>query len=131
MADFDYIGTREDARQILIDFGGAEPGLVFTHKTAGAYNPATGTSASTTSTTTAIGVVLPYGDGVAAREGSLIQRGDLQAFVAALDLSGNPIPAPVKPDTCVAPDGKTYTVENVKATAPNGVAVLYEIQLRR
>lgn len=131
MADFDYIATREDARQILLDFGGATPGLVFTRTATGAYDPAIGEPATTATTTAAIGVTFAYSNGATTAPGSLIQAGDLQAFVAALDLGGSPITTPAKPDTCLAPDGHTYTVENVKALAPTGIAVLYEIQLRR
>lgn len=98
---------------------------------AGTYDPAAGGGTPTITTTAAIGATFAYSNGATTREGSLIQQGDLQAFVAALDLSGNPLPAPVKPDTCLAPDGHTYTVESVKALAPTGIAVLYEIQLRR
>ncbi|WP_338762007.1 hypothetical protein [Massilia sp. METH4] len=128
--DFDYNATAADARQTLIDFGGAEPGLVFTRTMAGAFDPS-GEPASGTTTWAAIGLTFAYGLGATTAPGSLIQAGDLQAFVAALDLSGAPLLVPAKPDRCLAPDGHTYTVESVKATAPAGVPVLYEIQLSR
>lgn len=130
--DFDYIQTREDARQVLIDFGGAEPGITFTRITKGGHVPgAGGPAAGSTITTVAIGVVLPYGPGATTREGSLILASDQRAYVAAVDLGGAEILAPAKPDKCTGPDGTVYTVENVWATAPAGIVVLYELQLRR
>lgn len=130
--DFDYIATREDARQILVDFGGAEPGLTFTRTTTGGHQPgAGGPAAGSTTTTIAIGVILPYGPGATTREGSLILASDMRAYVAAIDLGGTPILAPAKPDKCLGPDGITYTVESVWTTVPAGIAALYELQLRR
>lgn len=129
--DFDYIQTREDARQVLIDFGGAEPGLTLTRATKGGHVPGGVPAPGVTVTTVAIGVVLPYGQGATTREGSLIQASDQRAYVAAIDLGGAVIPEPAKGDKCLAPDGRTYTVENVWTTAPAGIAVLYELQLRR
>ncbi|TWI69056.1 hypothetical protein IP91_00121 [Pseudoduganella lurida] len=130
--DFDYIQTRDDARQVLIDFGGAEPGLTFARTTKGGHVPgAGGPAAGSTITTVAIGVMLPYGQGTTAREGSLILASDQRAYVAAVDLGGAEILAPAKGDKCLAPDGQTYNVENVWTTAPAGIPVLYELQLRR
>lgn len=129
--DFDYLQTREDARQVLIDFGGAEPGLILTRTTKGSHVPGGAPAAGTTVTTVAVGVVLPYGQGATTREGSLVQASDVRAYVAAVDLGGAVIPEPAKGDKCAAPDGRTYSVENVWTTAPAGIAVLHELQLRR
>lgn len=129
--DFDYLQTRDDARQVLVDFGGAEPGLTLTRTAKGGHVPGSVPAGATTTTTVAVGVVLPYGQGATTREGSLIQAGDVRAYVAAVDLAGAVIAEPAKGDKCLAPDGRTYAVENMWTTAPAGIAVLYELQLRR
>lgn len=60
-----------------------------------------------------------------------ILAGDKRLLLAALTAAGAAIAPPLKGDAAVAPDGLTYTVENVKAVGPSGVVVLYDVQLRR
>lgn len=130
-SDFDYVESAQDALDLLTDFGGAEPGFSFTHKTGGGGQPGQG-GTPTVTTWAAVGLIFPYTDaGQTTRSGSLIVAGDQRAYVAAIDAAGTYIRQPVKPDTCIAPDGNTYNVVNVDVTAPNGQKVLYEIQLRR
>lgn len=132
--DFDYVQTAQDALAILMDFGGAEPGITFTHTPDAAPAPGGAPVIPPPVTTLAVGLVFTYsyqmsGDGT--RPGSLILAGDRQCYIAAIDINGVQIPAPVKEDTALAPDGVEYVVQLVKPISPNGIPVLYEIQLRR
>lgn len=132
---FDYLATAQDALDVLLEFGGATPGALFTRTTPGAYDTGTRTTGEPTTTTTA-GVALAFDyefkdSGAATEGGSLIRAGDKRLYLAALSALGAAIAAPRKGDACRAPDGLTYAVENVKTLAPTGVAILYDVQLRR
>ena len=132
---FDYYGTAADTLAALLEYGAADPGVTLTRTTPGAYDPATSSTAPPVVLTTAgVGLVFDYGlhaSGASTHDGTLIQAGDKQCYLAALDAAGVAIAAPVKGDKALAPDGVTYGVENVKTLAPAGVPVLYELQLRR
>ena len=132
---FDWAATAQDALAALVDAGGAEPGVVLTRTTAGAYDPATSkTAAATTTTTNGVGLVFDFdliNSGAGAYEQTLIKEGDKRLYLAALTADGAAIDAPAHLDKCLAPDGLTYVVERVKVIAPAGVAVLYDVQLRR
>ncbi len=96
--------------------------------------PRGSSDAATTATTNGVGLVFEYnrvnsGDGV--HPGTEILAGDKQLLLAALDANGVAITLPKKGDKCLAPDGITYNVENVKPLAPSGVAVLYDVNLRK
>lgn len=132
--DFDYVQTAQDALAILMDFGGAEPGITFTHTPGSAPAPGGAPVILPPVTTLAVGLIFTYSDkmsGDGTRADTLIQSGDRQCYIAAIDINGVQIPAPEKEDTALAPDGVIYVVQNVKPLAPNGIPVLYEIQLRR
>lgn len=133
MAQFDYVETATDALGILLEFGGAEPGATFTRKSGGGGQPGQNVPATETSWGT-VALIFDYGSpssGHGARDSSMVLAGDRQLFVAALDASGNPVQAPAFADECLGPDGVAYHVVTVKPIAPNGYAVLYELQLRR
>lgn len=132
----DYVQTAQDALAALIEAGGANPGAQITIKAAGGYNPATSkTTAPTTVTYAAVALVFEYGfrnAGEAFADGTMIKAGDREIYIAALLADGSPLPAaPVNGAACVAPDGQTYTLENVKPLAPAGVPVLYQATIRR
>jgi hypothetical protein len=130
--DFDYPESAQDALELLVDFGGAEPGLAFTRTTRGGFDPATGGGATAAMTFQGVGLIFAYTDkGGTTAAGSTVKAGDQKAYVAALTVDGQALPAPAKPDRVLAPDGITYTVENVDALAPAGQVVLYELHLVR
>lgn len=132
---FDYAETAQQALESLVEFGGAAPGVTLTRTTAGAYNPLTShTAAPTTLTTHGVALAFDYdlqGSGAGAYEDTQIRAGDKRLYLATLDSSGVAIAEPRKDDKCLAPDGLTYNVERVKSISPAGVAVLYDLQLRR
>lgn len=133
---FDWGATAQDTLEALVDAGGAEPGVTLTRTPKGAYDPALGEAAPSGApiVTRGVGLTFDYGlqnSGAGTSGGSLIQAGDRQLLLSSLTAAGVAIPLPVKGDSCLAPDGVTYNVENVKTLAPAGVAVLYELQLRR
>lgn len=131
---FDYLATAQDALEALTEFGGADPGVTLTRTPPGAYKPGQGTGTPGEPTTWAgVGLVFDYDfkdSGASVAGASLIQAGDRRLYLAALGADGVAIVAPKHGDKCQAPDG-AYKVENVKTLAPAGLAVLYDVQLRR
>lgn len=131
----DYAATALEALDALVEAGGASPGVTLTRTPAGVYDRTTSKVAPGAPVTTAgVGLVFDYelqAAGAGAVEGTLIRDGDKRLLLAAVDAAGVAIPAPVKGDACVAPDGLRYGVELVKTIAPAGVAVLYDVTLRR
>lgn len=84
--------------------------------------------------TPGVGLVFDYDfkdSGAGMLGATQILAGDKRLLLATLTATGAAIPAPLKGDKALAPDGLTYTVENVKVVSPSGVAVLYDVQLRR
>lgn len=132
---FDYFESARDALATLVDFGGAEPGVTLTRTPKAEYDRTTGkTVAADPVVTLGVGLVFDYGlhaSGTGTVGSSLIAAGDRQLYLASLTVAGVEIPAPLKNDKCVAPDGVEYNVESVKTLAPAGVPVLYDVQLRR
>lgn len=115
-----YTKLSASARRMLAKYGQS---MTLTRQTPGAYDPATGKVANTSTTTIDKGVIFPYADGLSLIEGSLIQRGDQQVFI-------NIATAPLPSDKLTV--GTTvYNVINVKEIAPAGTAVLYELQCRK
>lgn len=83
-------------------------------------------------TVSAYGLLLEYS---ANKQGtqpdSLIQAGDKQVLLAALDINNVPIAAIPPEATCDAPDGVRYVVKTPKALAPAGVPILFDLNVRR
>jgi hypothetical protein len=103
--------------------------ITLTRQAAGAYDPATGTAAVTTTTQTAYGAMFEYGDKNI--DGTLIKEGDKQLLLSAFKTDGAALMAPVLGDT-VSIGGVTYTlVEPLKEVNPAGTVVMYEVNLRK
>lgn len=107
----------------------ADPDLGFqsvtlTSVTAGSYDPATGTTTPTTSTTSVRAVVEDY-KGLALLNG-LIQAGDKKVTIAGANVATAP-----KPTDSVTVGGVTYAVISVATTQPGSAAVIYELQCRK
>lgn len=114
---FDYANTALTPQRLLLNYGSAG---TLRRTTAGAYNPATGTSAVTVTELETVAVVFDYEQKYI--DGTLIKQGDKLAYL-------DPSFAPAQGDEFTW-QGVTYQVVSYKATSPAGVPVLYEAQLR-
>jgi hypothetical protein len=101
--------------------------ITLTRQTAGAYDPATGTAAVTTTTQTAYGAMFEYGDKNI--DGVLIQEGDKQLLLSALNSAGTALVAPALNDT-VTINTVVYTVVRIKPLSPAGTTVLFDCNIR-
>lgn len=114
---FDYARIQVTASGLLVRFGAA---ATLKRTTAGAYDPATGTSTPSIASMTTTAAVFSYDQKYI--DGTLILQGDQQAFCA-------PGVEPKQGDAMTW-QGKDYTVVSVKPVSPAGVPVLFEAQLR-
>ena len=101
--------------------------ITLSRQTAGAYDPATGTAAVTTTTQTAYGAMFEYGDKNI--DGVLIQEGDKQLLLSAINSAGTALVAPALNDT-VTINTVVYTVVRIKPLSPAGTTVLFDCNIR-
>lgn len=101
--------------------------ITLSRQTAGAYNVATGTAAVTVTTQTAYGAMFEYGDKNI--DGVLIQEGDKQLLLSALNSAGTALVAPALNDT-VTINTVVYTVVRIKPLSPAGTTVLFDCTIR-
>lgn len=104
--------------------------VTWQRRTAGAYNPATGSASVTVAEVTCTGVMLDYKDrttaGVNTDGQTLVQRGDRKLLLAASGMPAAPLPG----DSFVV-GGESWSVVFAKPLNPAGVALLYECQVRQ
>lgn len=117
MTTFNYPATAATATRLLLRFGAA---AVLVRKTPGTYDPATGTTPVTDTILSTVAAVFAYDQNYV--DGTLVLQGDHLAYCA-------PGVEPKQGDRFTW-NSKTYTVISVKPTAPAGVPVLFEAQLR-
>ena len=117
MSAFNYAATAATAARLLQRFGAA---ATLKRQTAGAYNPATGTSTPSVAELATTAAVFAYPQKYV--DGTLVLQGDQQAFCS-------PAVEPKQGDV-MAWQGTDYQVVAVKPVSPAGVAVLFEAQLR-
>lgn len=99
--------------------------MTLTQTTAGAYDPVTGFSGSISKTYTVYGVVGNYGIGEFAKaNGTTIQIGDKKATIGA------GVVVPGTGDTLMI-NGEVWRVVMVDVVNPQGVDLLYKLQLRK
>ena len=115
-----YNSIKATARSLLAKFGQS---MTLTKSVSGSYNATTGENTLTTSTTTDIGVILPYGDAVNSAPDSLIKQNDQQIFIQMAT-----VPTVTDKITVASVD---YNIVSVKAIEPAGINVLYELQVRK
>jgi len=101
--------------------------ITLTRRTAGTYDPATGTAAVTTTTQTAYGAMFEYGDKNI--DGVLIKEGDKQLLLSAINSAGTALVAPALNDT-VTINTVVYTVVRIKPLSPAGTTVLFDCNIR-
>lgn len=118
---FDYAELAAAAAEILADFGAT--GQLKRKERSGDYDPETGTFPETTVTQQITAVVIAYPQHLI--DGTTVLQGDELAYVSAVGLT---MPKPLDVMTWM---GSDYTVINAKPTAPAGLNVLAEVQVRR
>jgi len=119
MSAYDYDRAASSVRRMLERFG---RDVILRKSRPAAYDPATSTVAVGTQHFTATGVLLSYAQSEV--DGTLIRQGDQRLLMAV-----EPLLRPETGDNVVI-DLQVFTVIDVRATEPAGVAVLYELQLR-
>ena len=125
----DYTADRRDARESLKEAGA----IVALSWTPAPTSNAPDASLPEPVTVRAWGVQLEYSANKQGTQAdSLIQAGDKQILLAALIDDGEEVlPEPPPECACIAPDGIEYVVKLVKPLAPAGVAVMYDLNIRR
>lgn len=80
---------------------------------------------------TAYGAIFPYGyKQIGTQPDSLIRAGDENLLLAVTDENGAPVPEP-QPGAVVTMGGARYTLKHCNTLAPAGMAVLFDIAVRR
>lgn len=114
-----YTDMQATASSLLTNYG---QNLTFSRETPGAYDPATGTTGTaTTSSYSAYGVALNYRNFEI--DGERILQGDRQLTIQ--NVSTEP-----KINDTVELDSTTYTVLSVMAMNPAGTNLVYKLQVR-
>ncbi len=126
MSAVDYTTDRADAADMLTDFGQS---VTLTRRASGAYDPATGTAAITTSTQAGKGVILPLA--AYRKNGDNIIEGDQQLLLSALKSDGSVLTAPHVDDTVTLSDTSVVTIIAVDPLTPAGTDILYDCVVRR
>lgn len=108
--------------------GGKGLALTLAKATAGAYNPATGTSSSTATNYSGSGLRTEYDLGDI--DGTLIKQGDVSFLVSPLQISGADMPVPAPGDS-ITFDGVTYAVISVAPMNYAGLSVGFKVQGRK
>lgn len=96
------------------------------------YDPAAGEPVPVAVTATTYGVILDYPTHkIGTQPDSLIRAGDRQLLMAVLDQDGADVPEPPPEAVVTAAYGARYVVRNCAALDPAGVAVMFDITVRR
>lgn len=132
MSAFDYVGTAQEAADILAEFGA----LATVTRTPAPVDdgPDTGQPSQVPASVTAWAAVFDYTEKTYGnQDDALVRAGDRQIYMAAVDVDGVAIPVEDVPieASILGPDGAAYIVKNCKPINPAGVPVLYDIQARR
>ena len=104
--------------------------VTITRKTVGDYDPATSSAWVLESTQTGKGVILPLSASVRKLAGTNIAATDSQCLLSALTNTGDALAAPSLDDTITDMAGTVYTVTDIAALAPAGLAIVYDLTVR-
>lgn len=113
------------ADELLGEFG---QGITLRRQNVGGYDPEAGGETVTTTDESGQGAVFDFGlhqSGASFAAGSMIVAGDKQLYLSPVGIS-----APRAGDLAII-GGEAWSIVSVKSTAPAGVPVLYEAQLRK
>ena len=124
MNDF-YTKMQTTANKLLKGKGQA---VTLSRQTAGAYDPATGTSTVVVTTQNGTGAIFDYEDKNV--DGVLILSGDKRLLLSAMSSTGSALTAPEVNDTVTDAGAVVRTITRIKTLAPAGTVVMYECNLR-
>lgn len=124
MNDF-YTKMQTTANKLLKGKGQA---VTLSRQTAGAYDPATGTSTVVVTTQNGTGAIFDYADKNI--DGVLILSGDKQLLLSAVNSTGTALTAPMVNDTVTDTGGVVRTITRIKTMSPAGTTVLFDCNLR-
>ena len=125
MVAFDYAAKAATALRLLTKYGQA---VTLRVSGAAVYDPNTQTSTPVQTDYPRIGAVFDYTfqhAGETLQNGTMAMASDRQCW-----LSSGTIKPPVSSQIVLA-DGSLWTIADVKATDPSGVAVVYECRIRQ
>lgn len=114
-----YTETAAEAKALLKEFGQV---VTLRTKTAGAYDPATGTAPETTTEQTGLYAAL-FKYQTKDIDGTKIKQGDSRVIIEAA--------ATPSVDSLLVTATDTYTVITSEAVAPAGTAVISKLQVRK
>jgi hypothetical protein len=123
---FDYAKPAATSLRLLIRFGRS---VTLRKQAAGAYDPATSSSTITTTDYTGQGALFDFNEhtiGQQYGDGVTVLMGDKNLLLAPSGITAAPVPG----DLLIF-GSDTYQVMRVKAVAPAGTVVLYELHLRK
>lgn len=124
----DYLEIALDARDSLQE-AGAVVALTWTPPPT---NPAPDAEPPEAVVVWAYGCIFDYNSAkIGTQPDSLIKAGDRQILLSALDLNGAQMPEPPVEALIVGPDGAAYVLKVCKPVAPAGVAVIFDLNVRR
>jgi len=117
---------RSTAASLIASKGQA---LTITRNAAGAYNPATGSAAITSTSQTGYGAVLPLNP--FRKNGTSIVEGDQQLLLSAIKSDGTALTKPHVNDVVTLADASKATIVAVDPLEPAGLSIFYDCVIRR
>lgn len=121
-----YDEMADTAAELLDELGQT---VTVTRLTAASYDTATAQVSTTPATSTVKGAETAYRKDQV--NGELIQVGDKQVLIAALDTSGVQIAAPAPGDSATLADGVVWPIKALEPINPAATAVAYLLLLRK
>lgn len=119
------VAQRSSAHDLIAAKGQA---VTLTRQAAGAYDPATGAAAITTSTQAGKGVILPLSP--MRKNGDSIVEGDQAMLLSGLNSAGAALTAPKVSDTVTDSNSKVWTLIGIEPLAPAGLSIIYDCVIR-
>lgn len=124
----DYLAIALDARDSLQESGA----VVSVTWTPAQTDPAPDAAQPAPVTVSAYGCIFEYGfRQIGTQPDSLIVAGDKQILLSALDLNGAQLQEPPAEARVIGPDGATYVLKTCRPVAPAGVAVIFDLNVRK
>lgn len=103
--------------------------VTLTRRAASSYDPAAGAPTVTTSTQTAVAVILPKSP-IRDMSGTAVPSTQRQCLLSALSTSGVALTAPKVNDTLTDTNSDVWVITEVSPLSPAGLDILYELTLK-
>ena len=104
--------------------------ITLTRRTPSVYDPATGTTAITSTTQAGKGVILPLSPMMKANASNIV-AGDQQLLLSSIATSGSVLAVPHVDDTITLATGEVLALTAVDPLSPAGLDILYDCIVRR